>query len=178
MRTAATPGVSPYGDLLGAAFASLHRHVQRAHLAPLAATGTIDVEHGARWFTPVLIRAMTLPASGAAQPVTLDVSATGRDMQWVRRIGRVVLRTRQRAEGGCLVERHGPGRIAFRIAAFGGGLVYEQQAIYLLGVRLPPWVAPRVSARIAPTPEGWTVDVTVTYRGELVCRYAGRMRPV
>jgi hypothetical protein len=51
---------SPYQLILGEAFASLHAHVQRAHLAPLA---------------------------GRGQHVRLEVTAIGADVEWVRRIG-------------------------------------------------------------------------------------------
>ena len=68
---------SPYEAVLGEAFASLHAHVRRAHLPPLCAEGTIDVEHGPGWLAHPIIWLMKLPAAGPRQPVRLDVAEDG-----------------------------------------------------------------------------------------------------
>jgi hypothetical protein len=169
---------SPYQILLGTAFAALHPNVQRAHLAPLAAEGTLDVEHGAGWSAPLLIRMMNLPAAGRGQRVRLDVTSMGGEAEWTRGIGSSVLRTRQRAIGSLLVEQHGGGRIAFALDVENGALVYRQVWMRAAGVAIPSSVSPRVSARVSPEAGGWRVEVTVTWRGRLVCHYAGALGPV
>ena len=88
---------SPYEAVLGEAFASLHAHVRRAHLPPLRAEGTIDVEHGPGWLARPIIWLMKLPAAGPRQPVRLDVAEDGSELVWTRRIGGSILRTRQYA---------------------------------------------------------------------------------
>jgi hypothetical protein len=168
---------SPYEAVLGAAFASLHANVRRAHVAPLRATGTIDVEHGRGWLVRAIIRVMTLPAEGSRQPVWLDVAADGPDLIWTRRIGRSTLHTRHRASGRRLVERSGPGRITFELTADEGALRYRQSSIHVAGIRVPPLVCPRVGAIVSATAEGWRVAVTVAWRGRLVCRYSGTIHP-
>jgi uncharacterized protein DUF4166 len=177
MMRAMGASVDPYRTLLGVAFASLHPFVQRAHLAPLTARGTVDVTRGAHWASPLLARMMALPRAGAAQPVQLQVSNDGADMRWLRRIGNVPLHTRQRLQRGLLVERYGMGRIAFRLEARDGALVYHQAWIHVAGVPLPSVLAPRVAASVTPDGDGWHVDVIVTWRGALVCRYAGSIHP-
>lgn len=167
---------SPYEAILGPAFASLHAHVRAAHLPPLRAEGTIDVEHGPGWPARAMIRMMTLPAAGLRQPVLLDVAGQGPALVWTRRIGRSVLRTRQCASGSQLVERSGLGRISFDLAAENGALVYRQSAIRVAGVPVPPFVRPHVGAVVSATAEGWHVAVTVTWRARMLCRYAGNMR--
>jgi hypothetical protein len=164
---------SPYEAVLGEAFASLHAHVRRAHLAPLRAHGTIDVEHGEGWLARQLIWLMKLPAAGTRQPVRLDVAENGSELVWTRRIGGSVLRTRQRASGAHLVERSGLGRVSFHLAVEDGALLYRQSSIHVAGLPLPSSLSPSVGAVVAATAEGWRVVVTVTWRARIVCRYAG-----
>lgn len=169
----AATSTSPYEAVLGEAFGSLHPHVRRAHLSPLHAEGTIDVEHGPGWLARRMIWPMKLPAAGARQPVRLDVIEDGVELLWRRRIGGILLETRQRARGSRLEERSGPGRVSFELAVRDGALLYRQSSIHLAGLPLPRWLSPVVSAVVAPTLDGWRVAVTVTWRERLVCRYAG-----
>jgi hypothetical protein len=166
---------TPYEVILGESFASLHAHVQHAHLPPLFAEGTLDVEHGPGWLAPPLIWLMKLPAAGV-QAVRLSVTGDGTELVWTRRIGRSVLRTRQRAIGSRLVERAGLGRVTFDLRVEDGGLLYRQSSIHLAGLPVPSSMSPRVGAAVSATADGWHVVVTVTWRGQIVCRYAGSMR--
>jgi hypothetical protein len=167
---------SPYEAVLGQAFASLHAHVRRAHLPPLRAEGTIDVEHGSGWLTSPIVWLMKLPAAGPGQPVRLDVVEDGAELVWTRRIGTSVLRTRQRASGSRLVERTGLGRVSFDLAVEDGALRYRQSFTHVAGLPLPLALSPRVGAVVSAMPEGWRVAVTVKWRGRIVCRYAGTIR--
>ncbi len=172
----ATGTCSPYEAILGPAFASLHPHVRAAHLAPLRAEGTIDVEHGAGWLARPLIWLMKLPAAGPRQPVRLEVAEDDSGLVWTRRIGGSILRTRQRAMGSRLVERSGLGRVSFDLAVEDGALLYRQSSIHFAGLPLPSPLRPRVGAAVSPSAEGWHVAVTVTWRGRTLCRYAGAIR--
>jgi hypothetical protein len=169
---------SPYQILLGEAFASLDAQVRRCHLAPLAAEGTLDVRHGAEWLTPLLVRLMRLPAAGRGQRVRLDVTPTGAGLEWTRRIGSSVLRTRQRVAGALLVEDHGIGCVAFALKVEDGALLYRQVWMRVAGILVPSFIRPRVSARVSPAARGWRVEVAVTWRGHLVCGYAGVLEVV
>ena len=163
---------NPYRSILGDGFASLHPHVRHAHSAPLVAAGTLDVEHGAHWSTPLLVRSLSLPPRGT-QPVRLEIVDAGHDLRWSRRIGTTALETLQRADGRLLIERHGLGHITFRLDVRNGALHYTQDGFFVAGLRVPRPVSPWVCADVTATPEGWRVDVTVTWRARLVCRYAG-----
>jgi hypothetical protein len=163
--------------VLGASFASLHAHVRRAHLPPLHAQGTIDVEHGPGWPVRPLVWLMKLPAAGLRQPVCLDVEEDGTELVWTRRIGGSILRTRQRVSGSRLVERSGLGRVSFDLAVEDGALFYRQSALHAAGLPFPPSLSPLVDAVVSATADGWRVAVTVTWRGRLICRYAGAIRP-
>jgi hypothetical protein len=167
---------SPYEAVLGEAFASLHAHVRRAHLPPLRAEGTIDVEHGRGLLARSMIWLMKLPAVGPRQPVRLDVAEDGSELVWTRRIGRSILRTRQRASGSRIVERSGLGRISFDLVVEEGALLYRQASIHVAGLPVPSSLSPRVGAVVSATAEGWEVVVTVEWRGRIVCRYAGPIR--
>jgi len=167
---------SPYQILLGEDFASLDAGVRRGHLTPLAAEGTLDVHHGTEWLTPLMVRLLKLPAAGRGQRVRLDVTPIGADVEWTRRIGSSMLRTRQRAVGSRLVEHHGIGCVAFALEVEDGALLYRQVSMHVAGIAVPSMVRPRVSARVSQAGEGWRVEVAVTWRGRLVCRYAGVLR--
>ena len=177
---------SPYRAALGRAFDTLNPQVQRAHLAPLVATGIFNVEHGSTWFAPILARLLKLPASGRTQPVSLEVRAAGDHLLWTRQIGAVRLSTRQYAAGTRIIERAGIGEIEFALAVESGALIYTQVSFSVAKVPLPRVVAPQVSARVSPAStfalratadrrNGWHVEVNVAWRARLVCRYSGLM---
>ena len=149
--------------------------VRRAHREPLSAIGTVNVEHGSHWIVRPLVALMALPAAAPAQRVRLDVTADGGEMVWVRHIGARVIRTRQRVTAQSIVERNGLGTIVFDVGADDGVLVYRQRSCAVAGIPLPRALAPHVEARAAAADNGWDVDVQVTWRGNLVCRYSGRM---
>jgi hypothetical protein len=168
---------SPHATILGEAFAYLHAQVRRAHLPPLHAEGTIDVEHGRGWLAATLIRLMHLPAAGLAQPVRLDVLGDGKEVVWTRRIGGSVLRTRQHAHGSRLIERSGLGRVAFNLDVDDGALRYRQSSIHVAGLPVPSRLSPQVEATVSAAPRGWRVAVTVSWRTRMVCRYGGTIHP-
>lgn len=172
------PGVqtetrAPYASILGDAYARLDPMVRLAHEAPLSARGTLTVAHGDRWWTPGLVRMMRLPAAGLGQPVRLELSASGTALTWSRQIGASPLRTTQQAENARLVERCGIGRLTFALSVRQGSLVYRQEAFHIMRVRIPDPFSPRVHAAVSAAQDGWSVWVEVTWRGILVCRYAG-----
>ena len=172
-----------YRTVLGAAFDALHPHVQEAHTAPIRATGTMDVVHGVHRFTRLFAAVFRLPAAGRSQIVTLDVTeearAAGRfEMRWNRVIGKWTLRSKQTARRGLLIEQHWPARIAFALREDAGSLVYEQRSIRVMQVPLWSGAAPQVRAEASPAARGWRVVVEVSWRGHLICRYAGEMTRV
>lgn len=123
-----------------------------------------------------MIWLMKLPAAGLRQPVRLDVDEDGPELVWRRRIGESILQTRQRAYGSRLVERSGLGRVSFDLAVEGGALLYQQSSIHVAGLPLPSSLSPHVGAVVTPTTEGWSIAVTVKWRGRIVCRYGGTIR--
>ena len=173
--TARLRASSPYEAVLQEAFLALDPEVRRAHLAPLVATGSVDVEHGSHWMAKRLVTPLRLPAAGPSQPVRLEVTNDAGELRWSRRIGSVSLCTRQHAVGACIEERVGLGAIVFRLRAENGALLYRQTSFRVVGILVPSAMAPQVDARVSSVAGGWRVDVRVTWRTHLVCRYAGRM---
>ena len=176
-------GLSPYQELLGDAFDTLHPNVRAAHRVPLRANGVFDVTHGSHPLTTILVRLMKLPAAGDGVPVDLHAvpgptpsGASSPSIVWNRRIGRSTLETCQFARRGFLVERSGPGRLIFSLRAADGDLIYERASSTLLHLPLPSALSPQVRARVSPDQHGWHVEVVVEWRGHLVCRYRGSMR--
>jgi hypothetical protein len=170
--------------VLGDHYNQLHPNVRAAH-EPLTAAGCVHVVHGAHILTPLLVRMMNLPAAGTSSPVTLvvnvDVPASGGNavaMTWMRQIGTTRLHTRQFASGGRLVECSGPGHIEFSLQVNeSGALLYQRTRCRFLGMPLPEAISPNVFATVAPTSDGWHVDVRIEWRGHAICRYHGDMRP-
>jgi uncharacterized protein DUF4166 len=150
----------------------------------------VEVVHGRHPLTPFFVSAMKLPSRGDALPVRLrigsDPSARERNpsrdaviLFWRRQMGSTGLDTRQYARHQRLVEESGPGSVEFVLHADAdGSLRYEHAASCFLRLRLPRVISPRVSARVSPTHDGWSVDVVVEWRGHLICRYRGSMRLV
>ena len=87
MTAAVGTAGSPYYAALDRAFEGLDPEVRRAHIAPLVAVGSVDVEHGSHWLARRLVTALKLPSAGPAQPVRLEVTAEGDELLWSRRIG-------------------------------------------------------------------------------------------
>ena len=175
MAPARMPASSPYEAALQGEFLALDPEVRRAHLAPLVAVGSMDVEHGSHWLAKRLVPVLKLPHAGPATPVRLEVTAEADQLLWSRRIGSVDLRTRQQAVGAGIEEHAGLGTITFQLRTEQGSLLYRQTSLRVAGIPVPRTIAPQVEARVSGLTGGWHVEVRVTWRTHLVCRYAGRM---
>lgn len=167
---------SLYREILGSEFDSLHPHVQRAHIAPLTAVGSVEVTHGEGRMVKFFIRAMRLPKAGPAQTVELKVEDHPRALIWSRSIGQSPLQTRQYRRASLLVERNTVGSVAFALRAKDGALFYEQRSASFKSLPLPRSLAPQVSGVVSPTADGWKVEVTITWRRQMICRYEGPMK--
>jgi hypothetical protein len=160
-----------YELLIGPAWDGLPaslRHAHRGGDGGGPATGVFRVEHGSGRAARALARLCRLPAAGEAVPVRLSVTREAHGERWTRRFGGHALVTSQRAlAGGILGERFGPLEFRFRIAIGDAALRYQQLATRLcvgpLGVPLPGWLAPRITAReeAGPAPNTTRVRVSI-----------------
>jgi hypothetical protein len=174
-----------YEHLIGPAWDGLPGSIRRVHLAAdgLQAAGVFRVEHGASRAARALARLCRLPPAGEAVPLRLSVVREARGERWTRRFGPHALVTSQRGlAGGLLGERFGPLEFRFRLSAAASALRYDHLATRLcagpLGVPLPGWLAPRITARedATPAPDRTRVRVGISlplvglllaYEGEL-----------
>jgi hypothetical protein len=140
-----------YPSLLGARWAVLEPHVRRLHESGTGARGTFRVRRGAKLGARLLATAHGMPPAAETVEVSLRVERTARGERWTRSFGGRSMVTTQWRRGDLLVEAMGPVQCWFRLDATGGALVFEQVKATLGGrrcaVRLPRWIAPRVTAR-------------------------------
>jgi len=166
-----------YRSLLGAEFDALHPNVQASLGAPLDAQGVATVVGASTPLGAAMARAFGLPAPSKDAPVVLRVRAASHGIEWRRSFGEQCVRTVQEQSGGCLIERAGAARIAYRVHRRGDGLVFESVGVSLFGLPVPPGVRLKSSAAVVPTREGWRVDVEVRapWCGRL-CAYTAWMK--
>ena len=154
-----------YPNLLACDFEKLPGALRRFHAAPAGATasGTVDVRRTSAWAGLV-----GFPPNGAGMPLRLEVIADGDDESWTRTFGAYALRTRQRPEGGLLLESVGPVRVFFRVSADRAGMRFESERARLWGLPIPL----RIAAQTWGTDVSWRFEVTVagvgSYQGTAV----------
>lgn len=167
-----------YQRILGASFTDLHPILQHFHASPRAsATGTFRVTHGPGRLGRFFALLLRVPPEGEAVRVLLGVRPAGRGESWVRSFDGSPFVTTQTAAGGLLWERSGPLAFGFALDAADGGLTFVTRRATLMGLPLPAWAAPDVSARVEADGEGWAVCVRLSlplagqileYRGAVV----------
>lgn len=181
MSTATAPSremiTSPYRLVLGDRFDALAPVLRSFHADGGEARGQFDVQVGEGVLRRGLARFFRLPRAGANQPVRLAVVAGGGRQHWRRTIGQCRFHSEQWAEESSLVERVGPFRFRFRLAVDDGALRFEQQSATLLGLPLPRFASPFVTATVrAVGPASWHVVVEITCGSfGIITRYSGSM---
>ena len=180
-----------YPRLLGESWAELHPAVRRAHLesGPIRGTGSFQIGLGRTGWARLLARLLRLPPAAQDLATRLSVTRSLDEEIWSRTFGEHRVVTRQReASGGLLAERFGILELRLRLSVVEGGLDYRQVGAALrlgvLGLPLPRWMAPRVTARERPAgadSRSTQVEVQValpavgdliSYSGCLVCEAA------
>ncbi len=138
----------------------------------MTGSGVFAVERGRSRLARAVAAALRLPRAGRAVPVTLRVTRRGDTETWDRVLGGRRLVTRQRVEGGRLVERAGPLRLVFDGAYDGDALALTLVRATVAGLPVPVRVVAVVRG------DATTVDVAVTVttsRAGLLLRYGGRL---
>lgn len=167
----------PYRLVLGDQFDALAPVLRSFHADGGKARGQFDVQVGEGVLRRSLARFFRLPQPGAGQPVRLEVVADGLRQQWRRTIGRCRFHSVQWAERGLLVERVGIFRFRFRLAVVEGALRFEPRSATLLGIPLPKFASPFVTATAtASGPTRWHVSVEIACGPfGIITRYSGSM---
>jgi hypothetical protein len=171
------PAMSPYRAVLGDRFEELAPILRSFHADGGEARGQFDVQAGDGAVRRGLARFFRLPQPGAAQPVRLEVAVSGARQQWRRTIGRCRFHSVQWAERALLVERVGVFRFCFRLSVTDGSLRFEQCSATLLGIPLPRFASPFVTAIVNATgPTRWHVRVEIACGAlGIITHYSGIM---
>jgi uncharacterized protein DUF4166 len=171
---------SLYQRVLGPNFTELAPVLRRFHTHPTggSATGRLAVEHGASRAARLLVSLMGLPVESPREEVHLQVTVDDQQEIWDRKFGQRRMRTRQRHWGRLLLESTGLVVLGFELLVEDGGMHFEQRGAWLLGLKLPRFIAPRASCKVTPTGEKWKLDVRLELPlvGPLI-RYHGVMAP-
>ena len=168
-----------YLQVLGAEFDRLDPLLREFHrIVPNRGTGQLAVERS-RWRLGRLLATLAgLPQTAELALVDLNVTAIASGERWVRRFKGKPLVTTQRPWRDLLLESGGPLTFGFRLVVEAGGMRFDQQRTWFLGIPLPKVLAPRVSAIVTPAQGGWHIDVRMAapLLGPMI-RYHGLMIP-
>jgi hypothetical protein len=171
-----------YEQLLGAASHELPAEIRAMHAlrSGLVARGTADVERGGGFIARVIARAMSLPVTATGTPVTVRFTAAGGVETWTRSFGDHTFSSAQFAGQGrdarLLCERFGPLTFAMALVVEGGRLSLVLRRWNALGVPLPMWLCPRVSAHetVEAGRVRFHVEIYHPWTG-LIVRYRGAL---
>lgn len=171
---------SIYEQLLGPDFARLGAPLQHVHgpAALVRAHGRVTVTHGRGWMARLSNWLTRVPKAGPDQPLTLEVQRRADGETWVRHFGPTELVTEQWAQDGLFYEAAGPVKMAMRLRVVDGALYFDPVKTKFMGLPLPGWAGPAVSAIATPTGTGWRVWVETKSRlMGLMFRYEGEIVP-
>lgn len=106
------------------------------------ASGRLSVTRTAGILRNLAAAVLRIPPPGEYH-LLLEVSPHAAGQRWVRHFGAHTLDTIQGDYGGLLVESSGPASIGFELSVEGGALLFRPLRAWVLGIRLPLWLAPR-----------------------------------
>ncbi|WP_394795698.1 DUF4166 domain-containing protein [Armatimonas sp.] len=173
-----------YRRALGTTFDCLPPVLQAFHQSSggngmrAVAHGHMQITHGSGRFRRTLAVFLRLPQAGESVPVTLRIESHGEKERWVRQLGRQQLVTWQSLGQNGLVESVGPLRFGFQLDADTEGMRFISRKCWLLGVPLPPVLAPRVTAQVRGAAQSWWLKVCLDVPGVgRLLSYEGELRP-
>lgn len=147
---------------------------------PASGEGRFVVRRGRRPLARLAALALGLPAAGSEVPVRVRVEREVHREVWRRWFGGRLYRTEQRRAGARRIERIGILEISYRLLVTDDSVLYAQEGASLrvgrMLLRLPRWMAPRVSALAVGAMDVDGFFITVSIRAPLVgplLAYAG-----
>lgn len=149
--------------LLGTQYERLAPRVRQVHGgASQRLRGTATVTRGDAVVARLICRAAGLPAPQRDGPVRIDLDVAVHGETWTRHFGASrPMRSHLQARDALLVERLGPLRLCFRLRESGGAVVWQLQALSVLGIPAPRRWLTMVKARSAESAGRYTFDVQV-----------------
>lgn len=169
-----------YRELLGTAYELLPAPVAEMHdiAGEKTVSGRAFVERGTGWLAKLLARFARLPSASDDIEVTVAFRREGDREVWERRYGSELMRSTLTAGRGAwrhlVVERFGLIAFGFALTAHDDGLEMHLRRWSIAGVRLPLWLAPRMTATETQKDGVFQFDVSASSRlaGPIV-RYRG-----
>ncbi len=172
---------SLYRRVLGAQFDALPEVLRRFHDTPGGgrARGTLSVERARGLLRNVMASLLQLPRSGTDVEVLLEVKVEGDRERWIRHLQGRRLVTVQWLRDDLLMESRGLTAFSSALVIDGKCLRYEFRQSWMMGVRLPRWLAPLIEGHVDAGEGGWRLAVRIEapILGELV-RYEGWVEPL
>ncbi len=180
MSTAAV-AVEPalFRRLLAEAFDRLPEATRRLHRGrpAIVADGEAEVEASGSAMGRLLARLLSMPVRSGRVPLRVVIEQREGREYWSRRFGNETMRTQMRAMDGLIVERFGPFSMRMRLEAHEDGIDMRLVGGACLGVPIPRWLLPRVTAEERVDERGrhlFRVDISLPLLGRLVA-YAGHL---
>jgi hypothetical protein len=165
---------------MGADYAALPPLVRAIHdlHGDAGAAGEGTVARGRNIFARLMAAIARFPPAGTWAVHVAFAERDGRE-RWTRDFGGHVFSSELAARGGLAVERFGPMRFCFALAATKDGLGMHLRRWSLLGIRLPLILAPRIAARERQADDRFHFDVRLSFPllGEIV-HYTGWLTPI
>jgi hypothetical protein len=139
-----------YENAMGSeAFARLHEALRRFHSQAGKASfhGQVEIDAPAGVLARVLAACLGAPLRASQGAIRFELDASPRRETWVRHFPSRTMSSTLSADGGHVVERMGPARLAFLLCEVGGGIEMRLDHMRFLGVRCPRWLQPVLVAR-------------------------------
>ncbi len=169
-----------YRELLGPAYGRLPAAVAGMHdiAGEKTVSGRATVERGTGWLAMLLARFARLPSESDDSEVTVTFRREGDREIWERRYGAELMSSSLEAGRGAwrhlVVERFGPIAFGFALTADEGGLEMHLRRWSVAGIRLPLWLAPRLTAVETQKDGVFQFDVSASSRlAGPIARYRG-----
>ena len=171
-----------YARVLGKAWSELPAEIRRMHdlHSNLTARGTASVERGTSVVGKLVARAIGLPETTPATPVTVRFSRTDGVETWARLFGQGGFSSTQFAGRGrarhLLCERFGPVMFEMALIADGSRLSLVPRRWSAWGIPLPMWLGPRVNAYESVENGRFCFHVAIRHPlAGLIIRYQGSL---
>lgn len=169
-----------YQRIMGPHWAALPPLVRAIHdlHGDAGAAGEGRVERGRNLFARLMGRIAGFPPAGDYPLHVAFAEREGRE-RWTRDFGGHVFSSELSTKWGLAVERFGPMRFGFALEPAPDGLVMRLQRWSLFGLRLPCFLAPRISAREWEADSRFHFDVALRFPliGQ-IAHYTGWLTPI
>ncbi len=130
---------------MGDEFKKLDPMVQQAHRGKSIIQGIVGVSQG-NFLARMICRLLKLPKAGTKVELRVEADHQADIVYWNRNFAGQQMNTRFRRQGDYVYESLGPVKLFFYLENKNGALIYNLKRVALWGMRLPLFIAPKLSA--------------------------------